>query len=76
MTYEQKELIRNELSMNIDDYEKTNDETKCMLYMTVVLGVLTQDAYDTIVSKLDILLRKARHSNDIANRLLNNIGEK
>ena len=70
------EMLRNELDMNIDDYEKTNDETKCMLYMAVVLGVLTQDAYDTIVSKLDILLRKARHSNNIANRLLNNIGEK
>lgn len=67
------EMLRNELDMNIDDYEKTNDETKCMLYMTVVLGVLTQDAYDTIVSKLDILLRKARHSNNIANRLLNTI---
>lgn len=70
------EMLRNELDMNIDDYEKTNDETKCMLYMAVVLGVLTQDAYDTIVSKLDILLRKARHSSNIANRLLNNIGEK
>ena len=44
--------------------------------MTVVLGILTQDAYDTIVSKLDILLRKARHSSNIANRLLNNMGEK
>lgn len=70
------EMLRNELDMNIDDYGKTNDETKCMLYMAVVLGVLTQDAYDAIVSKLDILLRKARHSNNIANRLLNNMGEK
>ncbi len=70
------EMLRNELDMNIDDYEKTSDETKCMLYMAVVLGILTQDAYDTIVSKLDILLRKARHSNNIANRLLNKIGEK
>lgn len=70
------EILKNELDMNIDDYERTNDEVKCMLYMTVALGILTQDAYDTIVSKLDILLRKARHSANIANRLLNNMGEK
>lgn len=76
MTYEQKELIRNELSMNIDDYEKTHDETKCMLYMTVVLGILPQDAYDLICNKLDIMLRKARHSTDVANNILTNMENK
>ena len=70
MNKEQKEQIRNELSMNIDDYEKNNDETKCMLHMTVVLGVLPQDAFDLICNKLDIMLRKARHSTDIANNIL------
>ena len=73
MTYDLKEQIRNELSMNIDDYEKTNDEAKCMLYMTVALGVLPQDAYDLICNKLDIMLRKARHSTGIANNILTNM---
>ena len=74
MNKEQKEMLVNDLDMTLDDYLKTYDETKSMLYLLVVMGNLTQDAYDFFDAKFSIMLRKTRHINEIANKLLNNKG--